>query len=46
MVIEINCYKSVLSKAPLYNYVNSVIDVFNVRCDINKLIPPIKIYYE
>ena len=35
-------YKKVLSKAPLYNHINSAIDVFNVRCDIDKLIPSIK----
>ena len=35
-------YKKVLSKAPLYNHINSVIDIFNVRCDINKLIPEIE----
>lgn len=35
-------YKKVLSKAPLYNYINSAIDIFNVRCDINKLIPEIE----
>lgn len=37
-----NFYKKVLSKASLYNYINSAIDVFNVRCDIDKLIPSIK----
>ena len=26
----------------LYNHINSAIDVFNVRYDINKLIPSIK----
>ena len=35
-------YKKVLSKAPLYNHINSAIDVFNVRYDIDKLIPSIK----
>ena len=35
-------YKKVLSKAPLYNHINSAIDVFNVRCDIDKLIPKVK----
>lgn len=35
-------YKKVLSKAPLYNHINSAVDVFNVRCDIQKLIPSIK----
>ena len=37
-----NFYKKVLSKASLYNYINSAIDVFNVRCDIDKLIPKVK----
>ena len=37
-----NFYKKVLSKAPLYNHINSAIDIFNVRCDIDKLIPSIK----
>ena len=37
-----NFYKKVLSKSPLYNHINSDIGVFNVRCDINKLIPYIK----
>ena len=32
----------ILSKAPLYNHINSAIDIFNVRCDIDKLIPSIK----
>lgn len=35
-------YKKALSKAPLYNHINSAIDVFNVRCDIDKLIPSVK----
>lgn len=37
-----NFYKKVLSKAPLYNHINSAIDAFNVICDIDKLIPSIK----
>lgn len=37
-----NFYKKVLSKAPLYNHINSAIDVFNVRCDIDELISSIK----
>ncbi len=37
-----NFYKKVLSKAPLYNHINSAIDIFNVRCDIDKLVPSIK----
>ena len=34
-----NFYKRVLSKASLYNHINSAIDIFNVRY---KLIPSIK----
>lgn len=37
-----NFYKKILSKAPLYNHINSAIDIFNVRCDIDKLVPSIK----
>ncbi len=35
-------YKKALFKTPLYNHINSAIDVFNVSCDIDKLIPSIK----
>lgn len=31
-----------LSNCPLYNHINSAIDIFNVSCDINSLIPKIK----
>ena len=31
-----------LSDCPLYNHINSAIDIFNVSCDINSLIPEIK----
>ena len=31
-----------LSDCPLRNHINSAIDIFNVRCDINKLIPEIE----
>ena len=31
-----------LSDCPLINHINSAIDIFNVRCDINKLIPEIE----
>ena len=31
-----------LSECNLINHINSAIDVFNVRCDINKLIPEIE----
>lgn len=37
-----NFYKKVLTKALLYNHINSAVGVFNVRCDIDKLIPYIK----
>lgn len=35
-------YKKALFKAPFYNHINSAIDVFNVRRDIDKLISSIK----
>lgn len=31
-----------LSDCPLRNHINSAIDVFNCRCDMNKLIPKVK----
>ncbi len=31
-----------LSDCPLYNHINSAIDIFNINCDINSLIPQIK----
>lgn len=31
-----------LSECPLRNRINSEIDVFNCRCDMNKLIPKVK----
>lgn len=31
-----------LSECPLRNHINSAIDVFNCRCDMNKLIPKVK----
>lgn len=31
-----------LSECPLRNYINFAIDVFNCRCDMNKLIPKVK----
>lgn len=37
-----NFYKKTLSKASLYNHINSAKDIFNVSCSINELIPPIK----
>lgn len=37
-----NFYKKVLSKASFCNHINSAIDIFNVRCDIDKLISSIK----
>ena len=37
-----NFYNKLLSNSQLYNHINSAIDVFNVRCDIDKLIPSIK----
>ena len=34
--------RNCLSDCPLINHINSAIDIFNVRCDIDKLIPSIK----
>ena len=34
--------RNCLSDCPLYNHINSAIDIFNVSCDIESLIPPIK----
>lgn len=34
--------RNCLSDCPLNNHINSAIDVFNVRCDIDKLIPLIE----
>ena len=31
-----------LSDCPLRNHINSAVDIFNCRCDINKLIPKVK----
>ena len=31
-----------LSERNLINHINSAVDIFNCRCDINKLIPKIK----
>lgn len=31
-----------LSECNLINHINSAIDIFNCRCDINKLIPKVK----
>jgi len=35
--------RNCLSDCPLRNHINSAIDVFNVRCDIDKLIPQIEL---
>jgi hypothetical protein len=34
--------RNCLSDCPLINHINSAIDVFNVRCDTDKLIPEIE----
>ena len=34
--------RNCLSDCPLINHINSAIDTFNVRCDINELIPKIE----
>jgi hypothetical protein len=31
-----------LCDSPLYNHINSAIDIFNIQCDINELIPKIE----
>lgn len=35
-------YRDCLCDSPLYNHINSAIDIFNVNCNIESLIPPIK----
>lgn len=35
-------YKKVLSESSLYNHINSAVDIFNISCDINKLLPSVK----
>lgn len=35
--------RNYLSDCPLINHINSAIDVFNVKCDIDKIIPKIKL---
>ena len=35
--------RNCLSDCPLRNHINSAIDVFNVRCDIDKLMPQIEL---
>jgi hypothetical protein len=37
-----NYSRNCLCNSPLYNHINSAIDVFNIQCNINKLIPQIK----
>ena len=34
--------RNCLSDCPLINHINSAIDVFNIRCDTDKLIPEIE----
>lgn len=34
--------RNCLSDCPLRNHINSAIDVFNVRCDIDKLVPQVE----
>lgn len=34
--------RNCLSDCPLINHINSAIDIFNVRCDTDKLIPEIE----
>ncbi len=35
--------RNCLSDCPLINHVNSELDIFNVRCNVDKLIPQIKL---
>lgn len=35
--------RNCLSDCPLINHINSAIDIFNVRCNIDKLIPKIEL---
>lgn len=35
-------YRGCLCDSKLYNHLNSAIDMFNISCDINSLIPSIK----
>lgn len=34
--------RNCLLDCPLINHINSAIDIFNIRCDIDKLVPSIK----
>ena len=40
--IKDSYYRNLLSTCPIMNHINSAIDVFNCRCDMNKLIPKVK----
>lgn len=35
-------FRNCLSDCSLYNHINSAIDIFNIQCNINTLIPEIK----
>ena len=35
--------RNCLSDCPLINHVNSALDIFNVRCNVDELIPQIKL---
>ena len=35
--------KNCLSDCPLINHINSALDIFNVRCNVDELIPQIKL---
>lgn len=34
--------RNCLSDCPLRNHINSALDIFNVRCNIDKLVPQVK----
>ena len=38
--------RNCLSDCPLINHINSALDIFNVRCNINKLISNVKLILE
>ena len=36
--------RNCLSNCPLRNHINSALDIFNVRCNVDKLVPQVKKY--
>ena len=35
-------YRKCLQSCSIYSHINSALDIFNVKCDIDKLIPKVK----